>query len=97
MMTVKNSDGSSFAWDNWERDRKVTILFYVLMHDREYLLYCSSADFFCYLTIPEEDPRSNHMERQPNTHLIITYKVLDELLAQTNQYFFKCKARRIEG
>lgn len=96
-VTVKNSDGSSFAWDNWESDRKVTVLFYVLLYDREYLLYCSNTDFFCYLTIPKEDPRGNHIGRIPNTHLNATYKVLDELLTQTNQFFLKCKPRRIEG
>lgn len=96
-VTVRNSDGSSFAWDNWERDRKVTVLFYVLMYDGEYLLYCSNTDFFCYLTIPKEDPRENHTGRIPNTHLDTTYKVLDELLIQTNQYFLKCKPRRTEG
>ena len=31
-VTVRNSDGSSFEWDNRERDRKVTVLFYVLLY-----------------------------------------------------------------
>lgn len=96
-VTVRNSDGSSFEWDNRERDRKVTVLFYVLMYDREYLLYCSNIDFFCYLTIPKEDPRENHTGRIPNMHLDTTYKVLDELLIKTNRNYLKCRPGRVEG
>lgn len=93
---VKNGDGSSFTWDNWETDRKVAILFYILTYDREYLLFCSNEDFFCYLMIPKTDPRKDFNRRIPNTHLNTTYKVLDELLNQTNQFAFKCIPRRFE-
>ena len=97
-VTVENADGNRFDWSNWYTgytDRKVIILFYVLAENREYLLYCDPKDFFCYLTIPEKDPRQDHMANIPNTHLNTTYHVLDELLQQTKQYSFKVIPRRL--
>lgn len=96
-VAVKNSDEGSFTWSNWETERKVTVLFYVLTYDSEYLLYCSNKDFFCYLTIPKEDPRKDRIRRIPNTHFNTTYQVLDELLKQANKYSFKCIPKRFEG
>lgn len=96
-VTVESSDGSSFTWHNWETDRKVVILFYILTYDREYLLYCSNKNFFCYLTIPQKDPRQDRIGRIPNTHLNTTYQVLNELLNQTNPYLLKVIPRWFEG
>lgn len=94
---VNDSDGNKFEWGSWEDDRKVAVLFYVLTYDREYLLYCNEEDFFCYLMIPKEDPRQEHTGRLPNTHLNTTYKVLDGLLKDTNEYVFKCVSKWFEG
>lgn len=89
---VESENGCRFCWNNREVDRNVAILAHVLLPDREYLLYSSNTDFFCYLIIPEDDPRQNHPEKITNTHFNATYRVLDKLLAQANPHVFKCMA-----
>ncbi len=88
-VSVKNCDGMCFVWGNWETERKVSILFYLLTYDGEYLMFCNNKDFFCYHAVPQKDPRQNLDRRVPNTHMIATYHVLNDLLGQTNVYSLK--------
>lgn len=94
---IENDDGNCFSWGNWDTDRKVIVLFYVLTEDGEYLLYGSNKDFFCYFTIPQVDPRQDRVTRIPNMHLNTTYQVLCELLKQTRKHEFKVIPRWFEG
>ncbi len=88
-VSVKNYDDMEFEWGNWETERKVSILFYLLTYDGEYLMFCNNKDFFCYHAVPQKDPRQNLDRRVPNTHMIATYHVLNDLLGQTNVYSLK--------
>ncbi len=88
-VSVKNYDDMEFEWGNWETERKVSILFYLLTYDGEYLMFCSNEHFFCYRTVPQKDPRQNFDRRIPNTHMTETYLVLDELLKLTNENLLK--------
>lgn len=87
-VTVQNDNGI-FEWSNWETERKVTVLLYILSHKGEYLLFCSNKDFFCYSAIPQKDPRQDRDGRIANANTITNYRVIDELLRQTNRYCLK--------
>lgn len=96
-VTIQNDSDEYFEWGNWESERKVAVLFYVLTYDSEYLLFCNNKDFFCYLTIPQKDPRRDRNGRIPNSHFQTTYHVLDKLLEQTNRNVLKMIPTWLEG
>lgn len=95
-MTIRN-DNDIFEWGSWENERKLTVLLYILSREGEYLLFCSNKDFFCYSAIPKKDPRQDRDGRISNTHMLASYRVLDELLRQTNQYYLKVLPTQLEG
>ena len=91
------NDVGSFEWSSWETEKQVAVLFYILAREGEYLLFCSNQDFFCYSAIPKKDPRQDRDGRIANTHILASYRVLDGLLRQTNQYYFKVLPTHLEG
>lgn len=93
---VRNFDGSSFEWNNQETGREVVVLFYLLTLDREYLLFSSNKNFFCYLAMPKRDPRQDYTGRIPNTHFLTNYRVLNELLQQSKKHLLKCNPRNFD-
>lgn len=97
MWVAVHNDEGILEWSSWEAERKVTILLYILSREGEYLLFCSNKDFFCYSAIPKKDPRQDRDGRIANTHMLASYRVLDDLLRQTNQYYFKVLPTHLEG
>lgn len=95
-VTVLNDEGI-FEWGSWETEKKVAVLYYLLVREGEYLLFCSSTDFFCYSAVPRIDPRKDRDGRIANTHMLASYRVLDELLRQTNEHVLKILPIRLEG